>query len=227
MSKNNIWRAAETGSGRRSAELTFDGAEARHLLGHQRPVFVFAVDLCDLLPTLAALGSGQSRNGFLPADLALRLLLPQLQPGRQLGDQLLLLVERRILVGALDRRRDGGHLRVGFTDKGAAVIVARPSGLDGGVLEDLVGRLLQHARGLGLVQLALVVADWKSLALRSSPQVAVAVNAVKVFRDGVLVVVAVQTKFLFGPVGMVHVLRGGNRVRCQRYVVSLVLLIFC
>lgn len=173
---------------------------------------MFAVDLHYLLPTLAALGSGQSRNGFLPADLTLRLLLPWLQTGRQLSRQLFLLVENRwILIGPLDRRGDSRHLGVGFTDEGAVVIVAYPSVLDRRVLEDLVSRFFQHALCFGLIQLALGVCDWNSLALRSSPQVAVAVNGVKVFRDRVLIIVAVQTKFLFRPVGMVDVLRGGKQ----------------
>lgn len=95
---------------------------------------------------------------------------------------------------------------MGFTDEGAVVIVADPSGLDGRVLEDLVSRFSQHAWSFGLVQLALGICDWNSLALGSSSQVAVAVNSVEVFRDRVLVIVAVQTKFLFRPVGMVDIL---------------------
>lgn len=97
---------------------------------------------------------------------------------------------------------------MGFPDVCAVVIVARPSGLDGRVLEDLVSRFSQHALRLGLVQLAFGVCERHSLALRSSSQVAVAVDGVKVFRDRVLVVVAVQAEFLFGTVGMVDVLRG-------------------
>lgn len=95
---------------------------------------------------------------------------------------------------------------MGFTDVGAVVIVAHPSGLDGRVLEDLISRFSQHALCLGLIQLAFGVRDRHSLALRSSSQVAVAVDGVKVFRNRVLIIVAVQAKFLFGPVGMVDVL---------------------
>lgn len=95
---------------------------------------------------------------------------------------------------------------MGFTDVGAVLIVAHPSGLDGRVLEDLVSRFSQHALCLGLIQLAFGVCDRHSLVLRSSPQVAVAVDGVKVFRDRVLIVVAVQVKLLFGSVGMVGVL---------------------
>lgn len=206
-------------------ELTFYGAVARHLLGHQRSLFVFAVDLHYLLPTLAALGSGQSRDGLLPADLTLRLLLPGLQTGRQPSGRIPLLVERWILIGPLDRCWDGRHLGVRFTDVGAVVIVAHQSGLDWRVLEDLICRFFQHALCLGLIQLAFAVCDWHPLALRSSSQVAVAVDGVKVFRDRVLIVVAVQPKFLFRPVGVVHVLRGrGKKLMTWHPVILKVLL---
>ena len=204
-------------------ELTFYGAVARHLLGHQRSLFVFAVDLHYLLPTLAALGSGQSRDGFLPADLTLRLLLPRLQTGRQPSGHIPVLVEWWILIGPLDRCWDCRHLGVRFTDVGA--VVAHQSGLDRRVLEDLICRLFQHALCLGLIQLAFAVCDWQSLALRSSSQVAVAVNGVKVFRDRVLIVVAVRTKFLFRPVGVVHVLRGRGKKQMTWHPVILKVLL--
>lgn len=194
-------------------DLTFYGAETRHFLGHQRPVFVFAVDFHYLLPTLASLCSGKSRDGFLPADLTLRLLLPRLQPGRQQrggggGGDLLRRVKRWILIGPLRQCRDGWQLWVGFTDVGAVVIVPRPSGLDGRVLEDCVCRFSQHTLRLGFIQFAFGVCDWHSLALGSRSQVAVAVDGVEVFGDGVLIVVAVQAKFLFRPVGVINILSG-------------------
>lgn len=89
---------------------------------------------------------------------------------------------------------------------GAVVIEAHLSGLDRRVLEDLISRFTQHALCLSLIHLAFGVCDWHSLALRSSSQVTVAVDGVEVFRDRVLIIVAVQAKFLFRPVGMVHVL---------------------
>lgn len=95
---------------------------------------------------------------------------------------------------------------MGLVDEGAGVVVVDPSGLDGRVLEDLVGRFSKHAWHSGLVQLAFGVCGRNSLALGSSSQVAVAVNGVKVFRDRVLVIVAVQTKFLLRPMGMVDIL---------------------
>lgn len=191
-----------------SGALTFDGAVARHFLGHQRPVFVFAVDLHDLLPALPAPGPGQSGDGFLPGDLAARLLFPGLRTGRRRRGRLLRPAERRLTVGPSDRRRDRRRPGVWLTAVGAAVVVvaARPWRLDGRELERLVGGFSQHA--LRLVRLALAVG--RSLALRSSSQVAVAVDGVEVFGDRVLVVVAVRPELLFGPVGAVDVLRGGR-----------------
>lgn len=178
-----------------SAALTFDGAVARNLLGHQRSLLVSAVDLHDLLPTLAALGSGQSGDGFLPADLAPRpLLLLRLHAARRR----LRPVERGIPIGPLERCRDGGIVEVG------AVVTG--SRLDRRDLEELIGRFFQHALNLGLVQLEFSVCDRRSLALGSCSEVTVAVDGVKVFGDRVLVVVAVGAKFLFGAEGMVDVL---------------------
>lgn len=174
---------------------------------------MLAVDLHYLLPTLAALRSGQSRNGLFPADLTLQLLLPRPQAGRHReGRRLLRLVERRILIGALGRRRGGRQLGVGFADVGAVVTVTHYSGLDGRVLEDLVGGFSQHALSLGLIQLVLGVADRQSLALQSRSQVAVTVDGVKVFGDGVFIIVAVRAKFLFRAVGVVHILRRTRQI---------------
>lgn len=58
--------------------LTWYRAVPGDLLRHQGPLLVSAVNLNDLLSTLAAPGSGQSRDGLLPADLALQRLLPRL-----------------------------------------------------------------------------------------------------------------------------------------------------
>lgn len=155
---------------------------------------MFAVDLDYLLPTPAALGPGQRRNGLLPADLTLRLLLPQFGAGRQLNGHFFHLLGRGILIGPLQGCRDGRHLA------SEGVVVGVAPGVDGGVLEDLVGRFSQHALGLGLIQLVLGV-------FGASPQVAVAVNGVEIFGDRVLVVVAVLGRFLLRSVGAVDVLR--------------------
>lgn len=155
---------------------------------------MFAVDLDDLLPTLAALGPGQRRNGLLPADLTLRLLLPQVGTGRQLDGHFGPLLGRWILIGSLRGSGDGRHLA------SEGVVAGVAPGVDGGVLEHLVGRFSQHALGLGLVWLVLGV-------FGASPQVAVAVNGVEIFGDRVLVVVAVLGRFLLRPVGAVDVLR--------------------
>lgn len=168
--------------------VTFHSAVSRHLLRHQRSLLVFTVNLHDLLPTLAALGPGQSRDGLLAADLALRLLLLRLRTGGLVG--------RRILIGPLDQRRDGRHLGVWLTDVGVVVTVtvSRPSG---GQLEDLVGRF---------VQLVLAVSDRHSLALGLRTQVTVAVDGVEVFGHRVLIVVAVQANFLFRVVREIDIL---------------------
>lgn len=158
---------------------------------------MFAVDLDYLLPTLAALGPGQGRNSLLSADLTLRLLLPQFGTGRQLNGHFFHLLGRWILIGSLQSCRDGRHLPLGLASEGVVVSVA--PAVDGGVLEDLVGRFSQHALCLGLVQLVLGV-------FGASPQVAVAVNGVEIFGDRVLVVVAVLGGFLLRSVGAVDVL---------------------
>lgn len=191
-----------------SADLTFFRTVTRYFLRHQHSLFVFAVNLHYLLPTLSGLGSRQSRNGFFPADLTLQWLLPWLKIRRQQTDRLLRLLELRILTRPLDSHRNGGHLGVGFMDIGVVVIVAHCSGLDGRELEDLVSRFFQNALRLGLIQLASCISNWHSLALGSCTQVAVAVNGVKVFGDWVLIIVAVQAKFLFRAVGTVAVLWG-------------------
>lgn len=167
--------------------LTFSGAEPGHFLRHQRSLLVFAVDLDDLLPTLAAFGSGQSRDGLLPADLTLRLLLPRFPTGWRLSPG-------GVPLGSLRSGGDGGHLGEALPDEGVVVSVA--PGADGGVLEDLVGSFCQHARRLGVLG-----------RFGPSAQVAVAVNAVKILGDRVLVVVAVQVRLLLWPVGTVDVLR--------------------
>lgn len=46
----------------------------------------------------------------------------------------------------------------------------------------------------------------------SGPQVAVAVDGVKVFGDRVLIIVAVQADFLFGAVRVVNVLQGMTNI---------------
>lgn len=160
--------------------LTSCGAEPGHLLGHQRPLPVSAVDLDDLLPTLAAFGPGQGRDGLLPADLAPRRLLPRFPAGRRLGP-----VERRLPTGPLRGRGDGGPQGAGLEDEGA--VVAGAPGANGGELEELVG-------GFGRLVLGV---------FGPSPQVTV---AVKVLGDRVLVGVAVQVRFLLRPVGTVLIL---------------------
>lgn len=91
-------------------------------------------------------------------------------------------------------------------DMGVVVIVACCSGLNGRVLEDLISRFFQNALCLGLIQLVSGISNRYSLALGSCTEVAVAVNGVKVFGDGVLIIVAVEAKLLFSAVRMVHVL---------------------
>lgn len=167
---------------------------------------MFAVDLDYLLPTLAALGSGQSRNGLLPADLTLRPLLPQFRTGGQLNGHFFHLVGGWILIGPLRGCDDGRHLELGLADDGVVVSVAL--GVNGGVLGDLVARFSQHALRLGLVQLVFGV-------FGSSPEVAVAVDGVEVFGDRVLIVVAVLMRLLLRSVGTVDVLRRGGKDLCQ------------
>lgn len=193
--------------------LTLQGAVARHLLRHKRPLLVLAVDLYDLLPTLAAAGSGQSRDGLLAADLALQLLLLGLHARGQRSDRILLRDQRPILIGRLQRWRRRWRCNAGCPcggpgSRGATVVVARLVGQDWRELEDLVGGFSHHALHFGLVQLALAVWDGKPLALRSSAQVAVTVDAVKVSGHRVLVVIvaAVRVQFLFGPLGATEVL---------------------
>ncbi len=89
---------------------------------------------------------------------------------------------------------------------GAVLIAARPSGLDRRVLQDLISSFSLHALCLSLIQLVFGVCHWHSLTLRTSSQVAVAVDGVKVFGNRVLIIVAVRTEFLFRPMGMVDVL---------------------
>lgn len=101
--------------------------------------------------------------------------------------------------GRLSLLGGGGRLGGGLADEGAVVTVAPV------VPEELAGGFSQRARRLGLLQLVLGV-------FGPSPQVAVAVNIVKVPGDRVLVVVAVQARLLLRPVGTVDVLR---RTECQ------------
>lgn len=88
------------------------------------------------------------------------------------------------------------------------MVAARLVGQDWRELEDLVGRFSHHALHFGLVQLVLGVWDGKPLALQSSAQVAVTVDAVKISGHRVLVVIvaAVRVQFLFGPLGATEVL---------------------
>lgn len=75
-----------------------------------------------------------------------------------------------------------------------------PPWLERRELFDLIGRFFSYA--LRLNRLVFAVRNQPSLALGSGGEVAVAVDRVKVFGDGVLVVVAVQTELLFGTKGM-------------------------
>lgn len=94
---------------------------------------------------------------------------------------------------------------------GVVVTVPHHSGLDSRELEDFVSRFSQHALSLDLIQHAFGVCDCHSLALGSCSQVAVAVDGVEVFRDGVFIVVAVWVKFLFGAMRVVNILRGNSQ----------------
>lgn len=95
---------------------------------------------------------------------------------------------------------------MGSTDVGAVVIVATSSRLDYRVIQNLVSIFPQNSLCLSFIQLAFGVCERHSLALGTSSEVTVAVDGVEVFGDGVLVVVAVRTKFLFRAVGMVNIL---------------------
>ena len=163
---------------------------------------MFAVNLYDLLTTAAALGPGQSGDGFLPADLALRRRLPRLLTGRRLRPE-----ERRIPIGPPGRSRE--RLGAGFHFVGEVATGPDPSGVDRRQLEDLVSRFSQNA--LHFVQLVSAVSERRPRALRARGEVTVTVDGVEVFGDRVLVVVAVQGKFLFGTVGAVDVLYGRQR----------------
>lgn len=172
--------------------LTLDRTVARDFLRHQRPLLVLAVNLDDALPALAALGSGQSGNGLLPADLALRPLPVGLRTRRQRGRPgPLRLEEGGILIGALSRCRDGQD--VGLVGS---------FGKDRSMLYDFIS---QHA--LVLFQLLLAVCGSETLTLRPRSQVAVAVDVVKVFGNRVLVVVAVGTE----TVGTVDILQAEDK----------------
>lgn len=192
----------------KSADLTFDGAVPRYFLRHQQSLLVFTVNLHDLLPTPTALGSRQGRNRFFPTDLALWQVHPWLQTRLQHSCRLLGMGELHI---PLDSHGSGGLLGVGFPDMGLVVTEARCSGLDGRELEDLVSRFVQGALCLGLIQLAPCICSRHSLALGLCSQVAVAVDGVKVFGDGVFIIVTVRAKFLFWVLGFVDTLWKTNK----------------
>lgn len=153
---------------------------------------MFAVNFYNLLPTLAAGGAGQS--GY-------RLLSTQLTQQRPL---LRLQRPTMTLVDAVSNRgRGGGHQRLvmlGFAEVGVVTTAVVPSWLERRELFDLIGRFFSYA--LRLNRLVFAVRNQPMLALGSGGEVAVAVDRVKVFGDGVLVVVAVQTELLFGTKGM-------------------------
>lgn len=185
----------------RGLELTFQGAEASDLFGHQQPKLVAAVGLSDLLAAVFGLRAGQGRDGLLARDVALGGLVildlrgaaPAL-PGVGLSGDIL--PSATVHCSSLARRQ---HFIGAFPGQRTSL----PLFL---LLQLPFQNLLLPAWGL-LCQLRLVL-----LLLSPGCEVAV-VHILKIFGDRVLIV-AVCPHFLFRPVREVGILeKTGERHR--------------
>lgn len=191
LGRRESWRGGAS-PGLWGPELTFQRAEASHLLGHQQPQLVAAVGLPDLLAAVLGLGAGQGGDGLLARDVALGgLVILDLRgaapafPGVGLSGGLL--PTAAVPCGSLAGLQ---HLVGTFAQEGVPLPLL--------LLQLPFQKLLLPAQGLPR-QLRLVL-----LLLSPRGEVAV-VHVLKIFGDRVLVV-AVCPHFLFGPVREVAVL---------------------